>query len=50
VSREKQVKSKDIKTEELNFHLHSIESEQAVLGWFILDNTSWDKVSGLIFE
>ncbi|MDR1057056.1 MAG: replicative DNA helicase [Coxiellaceae bacterium] len=50
MSREKQVKSKYTKTEELKIPPHSIEAEQSVLGGLILDNTSWDKVSGLICE
>lgn len=47
----KKLKStKDKRLEELKVSPHSIEAEQSVLGGLMLDNTSWDKVVGLIKE
>lgn len=44
MSRDKKVKAKDNKTEEIKIPPHSVEAEQSVLGGLMIDNTYWDKV------
>jgi replicative DNA helicase len=39
-----------VSTESLRLPPHSVEAEQAVLGGLLLDNTAWDRVSGLISD
>jgi replicative DNA helicase len=39
-----------VSTESLRLPPHSVEAEQAVLGGLLLDNTAWDRVSGLIAD
>jgi len=50
MSREKKSRSKDTKAEEIKIPPHSVEAEQSVLGGLMLDNSSWDKVVGVIGE